>query len=162
MIQSTLVQVMAWCRQATSHYLSQCSHRAMSLYGITKPQWVDYTVPCQTLKIHWLSQPLCHPSIPILPPDWLQDLTRGKLYPSQCSSIHHYHIEAETRWPPFSKRHFQMDFLEWKFWLDFGTTSVVRALENQELSPGQLDALWWLASQQLLGHQWWQSCFSFI
>ena len=38
--QSTLVQVMAWCRQATSHYLSQCWPRSPSLYGITKPQWV--------------------------------------------------------------------------------------------------------------------------
>ena len=28
---STLVQVMAWCRQATSHYLSQCWPRSMSL-----------------------------------------------------------------------------------------------------------------------------------
>ena len=27
---STLVQVMAWCRQATSHYLSQCWPRSMS------------------------------------------------------------------------------------------------------------------------------------
>ena len=25
------------------------------------------------------------------------------------------HIEAETKWPPFSRRHFQMDFLEWKY-----------------------------------------------
>ena len=24
------------------------------------------------------------------------------------------HIEAETKWPPFSRRHFQMIFLEWK------------------------------------------------
>ena len=24
------------------------------------------------------------------------------------------HIEAETRWPPFPRQHFQMDFLEWK------------------------------------------------
>ena len=38
---STLVQVMAWCRQATSHYLSQCWHRSMSPYGITRPQWVN-------------------------------------------------------------------------------------------------------------------------
>ena len=30
---STLVQVMAWCRQATSHYLSQCWPRSMSPYG---------------------------------------------------------------------------------------------------------------------------------
>ena len=30
---STLVQIMAWCHQATSHYL-----RSMSSYGITRPQ----------------------------------------------------------------------------------------------------------------------------
>ena len=38
---STLVQVMAWCRQATSHYLSQCWLRYMSPYGVTRPQWVN-------------------------------------------------------------------------------------------------------------------------
>ena len=25
------------------------------------------------------------------------------------------HIEAETRWPPFSRQHFQMHFLQWKY-----------------------------------------------
>ena len=38
---STLVQLMAWCRQATSHYLNQCWHRSMSPYGITRPQWFN-------------------------------------------------------------------------------------------------------------------------
>ena len=37
---STLVQVMAWCRQATSHYLSQCWPRSLSPHGVTRPQWV--------------------------------------------------------------------------------------------------------------------------
>ena len=36
--QSTMVQVMAWWRQATSHYQSQCWPR--SPYGVTRPQWV--------------------------------------------------------------------------------------------------------------------------
>ena len=36
----TLVQVMAWCRQATSHYLNQCWPRSPTPYGITRPQWV--------------------------------------------------------------------------------------------------------------------------
>ena len=36
MNQSTLVQVMAWCR----HYLSQCWPRSMSPNGVTRPQWV--------------------------------------------------------------------------------------------------------------------------
>ena len=37
---STLVEVMAWCCQATSHYLSQCWPRSMSPNGFTRPQWV--------------------------------------------------------------------------------------------------------------------------
>ena len=37
---STLVQVMAWCRQAASHYPSQCWPRSLSSYGVTRPQWV--------------------------------------------------------------------------------------------------------------------------
>ena len=36
-----VLQVMAWCRQATSHYLSQCWPSSMSPYGITRPQWVN-------------------------------------------------------------------------------------------------------------------------
>ena len=37
----TLVQVMAWCRQATSHYLSQCWPSSLSPYGVTCSQWVN-------------------------------------------------------------------------------------------------------------------------
>ena len=38
---STLVQVMAWCRQAPIHYLSQCWLKSMSPYGVTMAsQWV--------------------------------------------------------------------------------------------------------------------------
>ena len=49
--ESTLVQVMAWCCQATSHYLSQCWPRFMSPYGVTRSQWVNLT---------WLTK--CHSS----------------------------------------------------------------------------------------------------
>ena len=38
--QSTLDQVMAWCRQATGQYLSQYWSRSLSPYGVTRPQWV--------------------------------------------------------------------------------------------------------------------------
>ena len=38
---SALVQVMAWCHQATSHYLSQCCPISMLPYSITRPQWVN-------------------------------------------------------------------------------------------------------------------------
>ena len=39
-----LILVLAWCRQATSHYLSQCwpdLPRPMSPCGVTRPQWVN-------------------------------------------------------------------------------------------------------------------------
>ena len=41
---STLVQVIAWCRQATSHYLGQYRPRSLSPYGISRPQWVNMSV----------------------------------------------------------------------------------------------------------------------
>ena len=40
---STLVQVMAWCRQATSLYLSQYWLSSMSPYDVARPQWVKVT-----------------------------------------------------------------------------------------------------------------------
>ena len=52
--ESTLVQVMAWCRQATSHYLSQCWPRSLLPYGVTKPQWVK--------ENHVLSYYICVPN----------------------------------------------------------------------------------------------------
>ena len=50
---STLVQVMAWCRQATSHYLSQCWPRSLWPNGVTRPQWVNLKLT----KGHPTSQP---------------------------------------------------------------------------------------------------------
>ena len=38
--ESTLVQVIAWCYQATSYYLSQCWPSLLSPHGVTRPQWV--------------------------------------------------------------------------------------------------------------------------
>ena len=43
--QSTLVQVLGWCHQATSHYLSQCWPRSMASYGVTRGQWVNSLAP---------------------------------------------------------------------------------------------------------------------
>ena len=55
--QSTLVQVMAWCRQATSHHLNQCWPRSLPPYDITRPQWVKVwfmfclKLPCPYLAL---------------------------------------------------------------------------------------------------------------
>ena len=45
---STLVQVMAWCRQAPSHYLSQCWPRSLSPYDVTRPQWIGGKFPSKS------------------------------------------------------------------------------------------------------------------
>ena len=44
----TLVQLMAWCHQATSHYLSQCWPRSMLPYGVARPQWAN---PCSAVSL---------------------------------------------------------------------------------------------------------------
>ena len=36
---STLVQVMAWCHQVTSHYQNGCWLGSVAPYGVTGPQW---------------------------------------------------------------------------------------------------------------------------
>ena len=41
MIKSTLVQVMALCIKATSHYLNQCWPRYSLPYDVTGPHWVN-------------------------------------------------------------------------------------------------------------------------
>ena len=46
---STLVQVMAWCHQATSHYLSQFWPRSLSPYGVTRPQWAGWETSARPL-----------------------------------------------------------------------------------------------------------------
>ena len=62
----TLVQAMAWCRQATSHYLSQCWPRSMLPYGVNWPRvtkevdtsWLGYESFCTFCEI--VNLILCH------------------------------------------------------------------------------------------------------
>ena len=51
--QSTLVQVMAWCHQATSHYLSQCWPRSLPPYGVTRPHWSECHITSLMISEHW-------------------------------------------------------------------------------------------------------------
>ena len=68
---STLVQVMAWCHQATSHYLSQWWPRSLSPNGITRPQLVKTQTIFWIIVISWSG--ICS-SIPIctLNAIWMQ------------------------------------------------------------------------------------------
>ena len=51
---STLVKAMAWCRQATSHYLSQCWPRSLAPYGVTRRQWVNLDIANHLLLVVWI------------------------------------------------------------------------------------------------------------
>ena len=59
---STLVQVMVWCCQAESHYLSQCWPRSLLPNGITRPQWVKHTLSLNQPTTHFW----CHKYSPML------------------------------------------------------------------------------------------------
>ena len=51
-----LVQVMAWCHQATSHYLNQCWWRSMSPYNITWLKWVKgSTRMCLSFRLQFIA-----------------------------------------------------------------------------------------------------------
>ena len=57
----TLVQVMAWFHQATSHYLSQFWSRFILPHAITRPQWVNTPPVTQTwanIKVMWFCKEL--------------------------------------------------------------------------------------------------------
>ena len=47
---SALILVMACCRQATTHYLSQCSPWPLSSYGVNRAQWVNVIGQCTVRK----------------------------------------------------------------------------------------------------------------
>ena len=51
--ESTLIQVTAWCRQATSHYLNQCWPRSPMPYGVTRPNELNL-VKCGHLYTFYL------------------------------------------------------------------------------------------------------------
>ena len=49
-----MVQAMAWCRLATSHYMSQCLPRSLAPYGVTRPQWVNLDIANHLLHVVWI------------------------------------------------------------------------------------------------------------
>ena len=53
LMMSTLVQVVAWCHQAKSHYLSQSWPISLSPNGVTRPQWVNWTLANKFTSLQW-------------------------------------------------------------------------------------------------------------
>ena len=54
----TLIQVMAWCHQAPSHYLNQWWPSSLSPYDVTRGQWVKMGMfSCRKMPLKWLWYP---------------------------------------------------------------------------------------------------------
>ena len=52
---TTLIQVTAWCRPASSYYLSQCRTRSMSQYAVTRHWCANHTNEIAMEEVTWLS-----------------------------------------------------------------------------------------------------------
>ena len=69
---------MAWCRQATSHYLNQCWHSSMSPYGITRCQWVSLVLCITDGLVTWFH--FAHYSVVIMGMMASQIISVSKVY----------------------------------------------------------------------------------
>ena len=103
---STLVQVMAWCHQATSHYLNQCWPRSLPPYGTTGPQWVDITSLLHCMHLIYFS-----------PYQHLRTFHQNGLYVDIffISSIHYYHIVHANCFQNLSIIHYILKLFIWNF-----------------------------------------------
>ena len=77
----------------------------------------DDVIMNQNMSSAILSRPQCvkswHQNVLISKCPYI-NRTKTNLYTDDVSLITPWHIEAETKLPPFRRRHFQMHFLKWK------------------------------------------------
>ena len=108
MISQTLVLVMAWCQQATSHYLNQCWPWSMSPYGDTRPQWVNISY----LKTFCSN---------------VDSSRRGRRWQQHATMS--WHFQVWTKWPKFCKQHFRMHF--WYVLFDSNYAEVIPEVSTE-------------------------------
>ena len=89
---STLIQVIAWWRQATNHYLNQCWPRSRPPNGGTRPQWVKYWIlssfyPCFYYPVRCCCQGLLSQFHAFVGPSVRPSLCLERLYHSTSLRI---------------------------------------------------------------------------
>ena len=118
---STLVQelqVMAWCRQATSHYfLSQCWPRSLSPYDVTRPQWVNRQWNCWSLRCSWCIA--CKSIANAL--ELLQSCTKPSIFcclhlGKMFEGVYNEFLFPLQRMPTSSRPGLMGKLLSWTFW----------------------------------------------
>ena len=94
-----LVQIMAWRRPGDKPLSEPMLVGSLTHICVTRPQWVNILRMGDDIhsSANWIAMSLGTGVLPLPEPM----LTK--------------HIEAETKWPPFCNRYFQMHFLEWKW-----------------------------------------------
>ena len=79
---------------------------------LSRPQCVNH----HTLSVHPSIRPCVCP-LSVCPP--MCEANLGSSFSTAldgiCKRSSCKHIEAETKWPPYCRQHFQMHFLEWKY-----------------------------------------------
>ena len=150
---STLVQVMAWCHQATSHYLSQCWPRSLLPYDVTRPQWVkaqlwspltsgqntNYSQNIFYRTTFFLQNTHKRPSMTC--PSWQQNMECPLWIPSMISCICHCHssvLYTGSTVPILGKFYFPL--LTTGLWLSLHSSkancSDDKANKNHREAPG--------------------------
>ena len=140
---STMVQVMAWCRQATSHYLSRCWPRSLSPYGVTRPQWVKSMGAQSSDKLqlfdltHWGQVTyICIMKLTIigwdngLPPGWCQAINwiNAGILLIRTLGTNFSEILCEIPTFSFKKMHLKMPSVKWRpFCVDLNVLKIWHA-----------------------------------
>ena len=136
---STLVQVMAWCHQASSHYLNHCWPSSVPPYGITGPQWVKlYEGSCITKLIphesdvkpmtahlvfeNCIWKSLCHWIISV----WQQNLTHWVL-DKMCDTLKETLLYFDSN--------FTYICSWWSYWLIDNTSALVQVMAWRQAIP---------------------------
>ena len=83
---STLVQVMAWCRQATSHLLKPI---LTQIYGVIRPQWVKVWIRMKFIWFGGLELYFVSPTGHIITVHFTQQVS-NKLMSFFLCGIHHF------------------------------------------------------------------------
>ena len=113
---STLVQVMAWCCQATSHYLSQRWPRSLSPYGVIRPQWVNWCVRKILLRNH--QNPIHF---------------YARTYTQECGLQNFGHVAQRLMWWETHRNVLQRTSLEYTDSKSFSTSRVAAWNERHEI-----------------------------
>ena len=135
---SKLLQVMAWCHQAPSHYLSQCWPRSLLPYGITRPQWVligniNHTSNCsgKNGKVYLTTRGPFYLHAPALISLWISNHLSSKMWDWITYPFPNFNTIEVWEWVSNFIPHFIMDVITNPCWVQ----NLPRIKENLEKLP---------------------------